>query len=149
VDTKAFITGSRAYGLPRPDSEAGTDFLKCKAPVTREQAKSVFRLKRYNFRSGPLVRDSMKLDERKFLIELGRVRPKQTVDGPTAEDVGLRLGLSTTRINFILNKWDIRGWWDCGVTLRSGWLTKLGRWAAAASEPGGDPSGPGGCPAGT
>ncbi len=27
---------------------------------------------------------------------------------------------------YILGKWEARGWWDCGVTLRSGWLTDKG-----------------------
>lgn len=27
---------------------------------------------------------------------------------------------------YILAKWVRRGWWDCGVSLRSGWLTPKG-----------------------
>lgn len=29
----------------------------------------------------------------------------------------------TKRQSYILSKWVARGWWDCGVSLRSGWVT--------------------------
>ena len=32
----------------------------------------------------------------------------------------------TKREVYILDKWSGKGWWDYGVTLRSGWLTEKG-----------------------
>jgi hypothetical protein len=37
----------------------------------------------------------------------------------------------TRRLYAMLDKWDRKGWWDSGVTLRSGWLTTKGEKAFA------------------
>jgi len=34
----------------------------------------------------------------------------------------------------ILEKWNRKGYWDCGVTLRSGWLTQKGRISLMPSD---------------
>lgn len=36
------------------------------------------------------------------------------------------------RLDAILQKWEGKGWWDCGVSTRSGWLTPEG-WIALKS----------------
>lgn len=38
----------------------------------------------------------------------------------------------TKRELYILAKWDRRGWWKYGVSLRGGWVTDKGRAAMAA-----------------
>lgn len=34
---------------------------------------------------------------------------------------------TTKRDEYVLAKWEKRGWWDSGVSTRSGWLTPAGR----------------------
>jgi len=40
------------------------------------------------------------------------------------ESLGL---MHTNRLHSILNKWCDAGWWDFGVSLRTGWLTNKGK----------------------
>lgn len=70
----------------------------------------------------------MKPDERLLLLELARLpRPRAEF----ATDVGVRLGLHVKRALYLLEKWADKRWWDCGVSLRTGWLTDAGQRAAA------------------
>lgn len=39
-----------------------------------------------------------------------------------ADAIGAKLGISSKRVHFLLYKWSDRGWWNYGVTARSGWL---------------------------
>ena len=40
-------------------------------------------------------------------------------------------GMNDRRYHYVLEKWEDRGWWDCGVSTRCGWLTDKGRVALA------------------
>ena len=68
----------------------------------------------------------MKPDELALLKTLAFHRPKQTWTGPNAEDVGISLGMHHKRVDYILNKWTNKGWWNYGVSARTGWLTEAG-----------------------
>lgn len=76
----------------------------------------------------------MKEDERQFLVTLAAERPCQLAIGPYATDIGKRLGMHWKRAEYLLDKWTGKGWWECGVTLRSGWLTEKGLAAAEAER---------------
>ena len=67
----------------------------------------------------------IKADEVLFLKTLASERPRQT-KGPFATDIGVRLGIPVKRAEYLLKKWSRRGWWNCGVSLRSGWLEAPG-----------------------
>lgn len=43
--------------------------------------------------------------------------------GIFADTVAERLGIEWDRAAYLLEKWCRLGWWDWGVSLRSGWLT--------------------------
>lgn len=43
--------------------------------------------------------------------------------GVFADVVAERLGMEWGRAESILEKWTRRGWWEWGVSIRSGWLT--------------------------
>ena len=43
--------------------------------------------------------------------------------GVFADVVAERLGMEWNRAEYILEKWSRRGWWEWGVSIRSGWLT--------------------------
>lgn len=76
----------------------------------------------------------MKPDEAAFLKELAASRPRPTREAPFATDIGVRLGLHPKRAHYLLEKWLDKGWWECGVSVRSGWLT--GEGLARAAEVG-------------
>jgi hypothetical protein len=63
-----------------------------------------------------------------------RHRPRQQYEGPYADkyatDIGMSLGMCEKRADYILEKWERKGWWDSGVTVRTGWLTPQGLEAA-------------------
>jgi hypothetical protein len=41
----------------------------------------------------------------------------------SALDGAVAIGMNEKRLHAILDKWVSKGWWNYGVTLRSGWLT--------------------------
>lgn len=43
--------------------------------------------------------------------------------GVFADAVAERLDIDWARAEYLLEKWTKLGWWDWGVSLRSGWLT--------------------------
>lgn len=43
--------------------------------------------------------------------------------GVFADVVAENIGMEWGRAEYLLEKWADNGWWDYGVTLRSGWLT--------------------------
>ncbi len=68
----------------------------------------------------------MKDDERCLLIELAR-RHKVGQKDEFADAVAKRLtGMHEKRCQRILEKWEDKGWWDSGVSCRSGWMTAKG-----------------------
>lgn len=75
----------------------------------------------------------MKPDEALLLATLARERPRQSGDG-FATDVATRLGIHPKRAEYLLDKWVSKGWFECGVSLRSGWLTEAGLAAAQSPE---------------
>lgn len=40
-----------------------------------------------------------------------------------ATHIAAGIGIYEKRATYLLDKWTGRGWWDYGVTLRSGWFT--------------------------
>lgn len=69
----------------------------------------------------------MKDDERALLALLADDAARA---GRFADEVGGGIGIHHKRVNYILLKWADRGWWDYGVSARTGWLTREGRKAA-------------------
>lgn len=43
--------------------------------------------------------------------------------GVFADVVAERIGLNENRAYYLLEKWCRAGWWEFGVSMRSGWLT--------------------------
>lgn len=43
--------------------------------------------------------------------------------GRFADEVARDLGIPEKRATFLLDKWSDRGWWDYGVSARTGWFT--------------------------
>ena len=43
--------------------------------------------------------------------------------GVFADTVAERIGLNENRAYYLLEKWTRQGWWEYGVSVRSGWLT--------------------------
>ncbi len=70
----------------------------------------------------------MKPDEILLLKTLYKERPKPlpTNDSQFVDDIGERLGMHTKRTLYLLDKWTDKGWWEYGVSLRTGWFTELG-----------------------
>lgn len=69
----------------------------------------------------------MKPDEVWFLLELAKRRPRQLANGPYATDISTELGIHPKRALYILRKWEGKGWWESGVSERSGFLTDKGK----------------------
>jgi hypothetical protein len=69
----------------------------------------------------------MKPDEIKLLVQLlgnlGHGDSTQPV--PMAVDVAQAQGMSPARLEGILESWDENGWWDYGVSPRTGWFENL------------------------
>lgn len=67
----------------------------------------------------------MKDDERRLLLAAA------AVDGqhprPFIDDLSAHLGIHPKRGLYLAGKWSDKGWWEYGVTLRSGWLTAAGK----------------------
>lgn len=45
---------------------------------------------------------------------------------PFFDEIAQGFGICDKRSYYILTKWDDKGWWDSGVSLRSGWFTPEG-----------------------
>lgn len=67
----------------------------------------------------------MKPDEKAFLLKLAAERPMQTM-GKFATDVAAEIGMHVKRAEYLLQKWTDKGWFNYGVSARSGWLTEAG-----------------------
>lgn len=69
----------------------------------------------------------MKSDEREFLrlciagADANKDNPNQPAY-PFARDIGEKIGMSSKRIYYILNKWS---WWDSGVNDGVGWFSDI------------------------
>jgi helix-turn-helix protein len=63
----------------------------------------------------------MKPDERELLIAV------QSGKYPTPLEAGEALGMNAKRISYICEKWINKGWLECGVSARTGWLTEAGK----------------------
>lgn len=74
----------------------------------------------------------MKPDEREFLLKLASIQVPHYGGGirlaprEFATDVGVEMGIPINRVVYILKKWSNKDWWNYGVSLRTGWLTKKG-----------------------
>ena len=75
----------------------------------------------------------MKEDERQLLAALRSEHPgPYKSDGARihvvrfADHAGRDLGIHPKRVHYLLLKWADRGWWDYGVSVRSGWFTPEG-----------------------
>lgn len=67
----------------------------------------------------------MKKPDEIALFALMRASPGVLVDaGFPCEVAGDALGIPRKRVYSLLDKWADCGWWDYGVSLRSGWFTK-------------------------
>lgn len=53
--------------------------------------------------------------------------------GFVAEGWWLDRGYPEKRLWRLLEKWERKGWWEYGVSLRGGWLTETGRAALTAA----------------
>ena len=40
------------------------------------------------------------------------------------EECAAELAVPLKRATRWLEKWELKGWWECGVSLRTGWFTK-------------------------
>ncbi len=63
----------------------------------------------------------MKEDERELLKEV------QRGEYATPMLAGEALGMNEKRVTYICEKWLNKGWLDCGISARSGWLTEAGK----------------------
>lgn len=76
----------------------------------------------------------MKPDERQLLRRLAELQPgygkRRPPEWAFATDVGVALGMAEKRAAYVLDKWAGKGWWEYGVSLRTGWLTPEGFAAA-------------------
>lgn len=69
----------------------------------------------------------MKPDE-KALLAVMAATPSQAARGMEfATDLATRLlAMDEKRCLYLLGKWADKGWWEYGVSLRSGWMTPTG-----------------------
>lgn len=65
----------------------------------------------------------MKPDEVALFNLLRDERPQPTRAAPTIDPLADRLGIPRKRAWRLLEKWSDKGWWDCGVSDRTGWFT--------------------------
>lgn len=68
-----------------------------------------------------------KPDEVALYAELQRIHGGPYKNGepggvPFADEIGERLGIHYKRTHALLEKWSRVGWWNSGVSLRSGWF---------------------------
>lgn len=73
----------------------------------------------------------MKKDEKQLLKEC------QRWEGACmpAMDIAFLLEIDDKRAAYILNKWIKKNWYECGVSIRHGWLTKEGINAKQTQDP--------------
>ncbi len=45
---------------------------------------------------------------------------------PFIDAIAAEIGMNEKRAVGLAEKWDRKGWWDSGVTTRSGWFTEAG-----------------------
>lgn len=73
----------------------------------------------------------MKADEKVLLLEMQKETGKALLLGktlrPCSREVAEALGMNAKRAAYIFRKWSNRGWYDYGVSVATGWLTKVGR----------------------
>lgn len=69
----------------------------------------------------------MKPDERALLLKLADGRSPDVF----ATDVAVGMGINVNRAMYLLEKWSNKGWWNSGISTRSGWMTELGKEAAS------------------
>lgn len=67
----------------------------------------------------------MKPDERDLLLAIARLGPHQF-------PFNVMGSMHPKRLEYILSKWENKGWFECGVSLRTGWLTDEGKRVARA-----------------
>lgn len=81
----------------------------------------------------------MKPDEARLLKHLAAAMPEDTTEwhGEEAYNAAAAMGIPRKRVEYFLEKWAQRFWWEYGVSIRLGWMTKEGR-AAAATLPAGE-----------
>jgi len=68
----------------------------------------------------------VKDDELRYMKALANLRTSSMSLDPLADYVAEQLGINHKRADYILRKWENKGWWDYGVSLRAGWLTADG-----------------------
>lgn len=72
----------------------------------------------------------MKPDELIFLREcqktVHRIVGGEWIKGEAPMDVYERLGMNRKRAEYLCQKWVDKGWMECGVSARTGWLTDEG-----------------------
>ncbi len=66
----------------------------------------------------------MKPDERELLTKALFWHGNR--NRPFMDAVGDALGMGGNRVHYLLDKWIDKGWWECGVSARTGWLTEKG-----------------------
>lgn len=84
---------------------------------------------------------SRKPDEIAFYAEVRRVHwlPTHPLDRPFADAIAERMGIPDKRAHYLLEKWSVKGWWESGVSLRSGWFTHGAPKSLAEGEEGSKP----------
>lgn len=80
----------------------------------------------------------MKPAEQQFLravlaAHAGPYHDHQRSKPPFAAEIAQGMGQNEKQALRWVEKWDARGWWDYGVSLRSGWFTPEGYEAALAA----------------
>lgn len=75
----------------------------------------------------------MKDDERRLLLAAAAadVRWRELRQHRFIDALAEGLGIHPKRGLYLAGKWSDKGWWEYGVTLRSGWLTAAGKAKAA------------------
>ena len=63
----------------------------------------------------------MKEDEAQMWKELWRQK-REGINHPMIVEIGEMLGINEKRINYIAEKWYIKGLINCGVSARTGWI---------------------------
>lgn len=67
----------------------------------------------------------MKQDERDLLREALKSAGQGNKPTVFVDALGASIGIPSKRVHFILAKWCDKGWWNYGVTARSGWFDDI------------------------